>query len=269
VCATPPLMAEWRVVVVRDVQALAANARGRTVLESLIDRKVPGLALILTAQIPEKSAAKIYERLKKGTVSAQLSPLSESDAPGWLIARAEAAGVAMEPDAARALASANSELGVLVQELTKLIGYVGDRARITREDVTEVVGSVPRQNRWDWFDLVGDGRFGEARTALPVLLQGSETGVGLVIGLGTHLLRVALAVAGGERALQSALPPNQRWLAGRVARQARAWTAPRIEDALDDLLRADRLLKSASLDDFQVLEELLLRLQTRTREAAA
>jgi len=269
VCDTPPLMAEWRVVVVRDAQALAANARGRGALETLLDRTTPGLALVLTAQIPEKSTAKIYDRLKKSAVSVQLAPLGENDLPGWLIARAELAGVAMEPDAARALASANSEVGVLVQELAKLIGYVGDRARITRDDVTEVVGSVPRQNRWDWFDLVGSARFAESRASLPVLLQGSETGVGLIIGLGTHLLRVALAVTGGERALQKALPPNQRWLAGRVARQAAAWTSPGIDAALDDLLRADRLLKSASLDEHQVLEELLLRLQSRASAAAA
>jgi hypothetical protein len=36
-----------------------------------------------------------------------------------------------------------------------------------------------------------------------------------------------------------------------------------VQDAVDDLLRADRLLKSASLDDRQVLEELLLRLELR------
>jgi DNA polymerase III delta subunit len=56
-------------------------------------------------------------------------------------------------------------------------------------------------------------------------------------------------------------------LAKRVATQARVWTAPAIDDALDDLLRADRLLKSAPLSDRQVLEELLLRMQNRARAA--
>jgi DNA polymerase III subunit delta len=268
-CATPPMMAEWRVVVVRDVQALGANARGRAVLEKLLDLPVTGLALVLSAQLAERASGKIYDRLKKGTVSVHLAPLGMSDLPAWLIERAESEGVTLEPEAARALASANPELGVLAQELKKLVGYVADRARITREDVLEIVGSVPAQNRWDWFDMVGEARFAEARAALPVLLQGSETGVGLIIGLGTHLLRIALAVTGGEKALQGALPGNQRWLAGRVARQAKAWTARHVDAALDDLLRADRLLKSASLTDTQVLEELLLRLQARTSAAAA
>src|SRR5688500_17530417 len=42
---TPPMMAEWRVVIVRDAQALATNTRVRTAVESLLDRPVPGLAL--------------------------------------------------------------------------------------------------------------------------------------------------------------------------------------------------------------------------------
>src|SRR4051812_48048500 len=40
VLQTPPMMAEWRVVVVREVQALAATARGRAVIEDLLERPV-------------------------------------------------------------------------------------------------------------------------------------------------------------------------------------------------------------------------------------
>src|SRR5690606_31311934 len=53
--ATPPLMAEWRVVVVRDAQALASTPKMRAVVESVLDRPVPGLALVLSTQIPSGS----------------------------------------------------------------------------------------------------------------------------------------------------------------------------------------------------------------------
>jgi DNA polymerase III delta subunit len=49
-------------------------------------------------------------------------------------------------------------------------------------------------------------------------------------------------------------------MARRIAPQARRWTASQLDGALAELLRADRLLKSASLTDRQVVEELLLRL---------
>lgn len=264
IAATPPMMAEWRVVMVRDAQVLAAGARTRGVLEELVARPVPGLALILVATLPEKAKAQIYDKLKKEAIAVAFPLLNASDVPGWLVSRAKQDGYELDLDAARAMGAAiGAELGILVQELRKLYGYVQQRKRITLDDVQQAVGGVPRQNRWEWFDLLGDRRFPEARAALPVLLDAGETGVGLIIGIGTHFLRLAILASGGERALENALPPYQRWLASRLARQAKRWRATDLDDALDDLLRADRLLKSSNLGDHAVLEELLLRFQTR------
>jgi DNA polymerase-3 subunit delta len=268
IAATPPMMAEWRVVVVRDAQLLAASARSRAPIEALLARPIPGLALILVATLPDRSKAAFYERLKKDATSVEFPALDAGDIPAWLALRCEEQGVKIDVAAARALAAAiGTDLGVLSQELSKLKDYVSGRttadatARITRADVEAVVGAVPKQNRWEWFDLIGGGRIADARRSLPVLLDAGESGVGLVIGLGTHMLRIAVAAAGGERALGAALPPHQRFLASRIARQARAWTTAAADAALSDLLRADRLLKSTALGDHAILEELLLRFE--------
>lgn len=267
---TPPMMAEWRVVLVRDAQGLASSPRARAVVEAVLDRPIPGLALVLVAQLPERTKAKFYDELKKKARAVEFNRLSPGDAPGWLMERAREEGIELEPEAARALAAAvGPEMGILVRELAKLRDYVGERGRITRGDVEAAVGSVPRVDRWEWFDLVGAGKFREARASLPVLFDSGETGVGLVIGLGTQFLRLAIAASGGQKALEAELPAHQRWLAGRLATQARRWTADALDAALEDLLRADRLLKSASLGDEQVIEELLLRLQSRLEGAWA
>jgi DNA polymerase-3 subunit delta len=264
VAATPPMMAEWRVVVVRDAHALAASARTRNVLEDLLKREMPGLALVLVATLPEKAKAQIYDRLKREATAVAFPQLAASDVPGWLVARASDDGYELALDAARALAGAiGSELGILLQELRKLYDFAQPRKRITLDDVRAVVGFIPRQNRWEWFDMLGERRFPEARAALPVLLDSGENGVGIVIGIGTHFLRLAILAHGGERALEEALPPYQRWLASRLVRQARMWRTQEIDAALEDLLRADRLLKSTNLGDHAVIEELILRLQTR------
>ncbi|MBX6364390.1 MAG: DNA polymerase III subunit delta, partial [Gemmatimonadetes bacterium] len=264
ILGTPPMLAEWRVVVLRDAQALTSQARTRAVVEEVLSRPVRGLVLVLVAHLPEKSKAQFWERLKTAATAVEFAAISAADAPGWLMEQAAARGVDLRPDAARALAAAiGTDLGVLTRELEKLRDYVGERARIEVADIEAVAGQIPRQNRWEWFDLVGEARIAEARRALPALLEAGESGVGLVLGLGTQLLRIALALHGGERALEAQLPPHQRWLAGRIARQARRWTAPLLDQALDDLLRADRLLKSTALGDDAILEELLLRLEAR------
>jgi DNA polymerase-3 subunit delta len=267
IVATPPLLAEWRVVILRDVQAMAVSARARSVLEQLLERPIPGLLFVLTAQIPGR--AQFYETLKKRSTPVECRPLSDADLPGWLLERAAARGVSLDPDAALQLVSAvGSELGILLQELNKLTEFAGQRQRITIEDVHGTVGRIERMGRWQWFDLVGQRKFNEARAALPALLDAGENGVGLCIGLGAQFLRIAVGAAGGQRLLESALPPNQKWLAGRILGQARAWTVETAERVLEDLLRADRLLKSTSMSDLQVLEELLFRMQARTEAAA-
>ncbi|HEX2092227.1 MAG TPA: DNA polymerase III subunit delta [Longimicrobiaceae bacterium] len=271
VLATPPMMAEWRVVVVRDAQGLSPKAR--EAVEAVAAAPPPGLVLVVSAAIPAGSKAKFYAELQRRATSVEFPALDAMDAPGWLIERAAAAhGVVLEPDAARALVGAvGTGLGTLSSELAKLAGYVQDRKRITVEDVRAVGGNLPRYDRWSWFDLVGERRFGEAMRLLPVLLEAGENGVGLVIGMTQQLLRIGVLCAGGQAALERELKPYQKWMARKMGPQAKKWTLAEVDEALTELLRTDRLLKSASLTDRQALEELLLRLRTLrpARESAA
>lgn len=271
ILATPPMMAEHRVVVVRDAQGLSATAR--TAVEQAVADPPAGTILVLSAAIPSGSKARFYDTLKKAAVSIEFSRLSQDDAPGWLMETArEELGVEVEVEAARALvAGVGVELGTLTSELRKLASYVQDRKQVTLDDVRAVGGFVPRQDRWGWFDMIAERRFREALAALPVLLEQGENGVGLVIGMGGTLLRVALVCAGGQQALERELKPYQRWMARKTVPVAKKWTLPEIDRALEELLRTDRLLKSASLSDRQALEELLLRLWavgSRQRAAA-
>jgi DNA polymerase-3 subunit delta len=266
ICQTPPMMSEWRVVVIRDAQVLASTARTRSLLEQMAV-PVPGLALVVAAHLDTRMP-KTWQRFGKKSTAIQFHQLPAGELPEWLIERAQEAGARLEPKAARALAAAaGPELGRLVQELTKLVDYAGDGGRIDVEAVGKLVGYIPRQTRWDWIDLVANRKFAEARASLDVLLD-SESAVGLTIGLGTQLLRVAMCRAGGDRKLADMLPGNQKWLVSRFRKQAARWSAEELDAALEDLLRADRLLKSTSLGDHRILEETLLRLEGRKRTAA-
>lgn len=259
--ATPPMMATWRVVVVRGVQALAGAPRARKLLLELAEAPPEGLAVILEGTIPTRSKARFYQDLKRAARSVAFEELSANDVPGWLMEWArDTHGLTVDEDAARALASAlGTDLGILVREVEKLALRVPEGEAVTVTAVREAGTRLPREDRWQWMDRVGERRFREALEALPVLLGHGETAVGLVVGLGTHLLRLGVAVEGGKAALDAALPPNQRWLASRLAGQARNWSSRDLEEALRDLLRVDRLLKSSPRPPQDLLEEWLLR----------
>jgi DNA polymerase-3 subunit delta len=260
ILATPPMMAEWRVVVVREVEGLASSKHARDVLLAVVANPPPGLALVLSCTVPKGSKAKFYTDLSRRAQSVEFKEITADDVPGWLMERAsEAHGVELEVDAARALGAAiGPNLGILARELEKLTDFVGDRGRITVGDVDAAGTKLPSQDRWQWFDLVGDRRFEDARRMLAVLLGQGESGVGLVIGLASHLLRLGVAVDGGQRGLEAALPVHQKWLARRLMSQARRWTMPEVDHAMQGLLDVDRLLKASPHTDEHFIETWLL-----------
>jgi DNA polymerase III subunit delta len=266
--ATPPMMASFRVVVVRDAQGLSPKARD--LVESLLAKPAPDLCLILSATIPQGSKAAFYTRLGRQAKSLEFPAIEELDAPEWVIARAaELHGLEWSSAAARALVAAvGPGQGVLATEIAKIADFVQDRGRVEVADVGAAVGILPRVDRWAWFDAVAERRFSTARADLPALLAG-DTGVGLVIGLGTHFLRLAVAAGGGESRLAAELKPFQRWLARRVAAQARRWNLVEVEMVLSELARIDRLMKSGGSTDRALLEDLLLRLEVESRAGAA
>jgi DNA polymerase-3 subunit delta len=269
VLGTPPMMAEWRVVVLREVEGLASSARSRDILLQCVAAPPPGLALILSCTVPQGSKAKFYRELMKNARSLELQPLTTGDVPGWLMTRARD-GYEMEIDveAAQALGAAiGTNLGILSRELEKLRAYVGARARVALADVEAAGTRLPAQDRWRWLDLVGDGHLDQALASLGVLFGQGENGVGLVIGLATHFLRLGIVADQGPRALEAALPPHQRWLAKRLVAQARRWRSEEVDEALEGLLRVDRLLKASPVSDEHLVEEWLLGLMARKAAA--
>jgi DNA polymerase III subunit delta len=269
VLGTPPMMAEWRVVVIRETEALAGSSKTRDQLLETVAAPPPGLALILSCTVPSGSTAKFYRELASGARSAEFRAVAAGDLPGWLMERAEAAhGVRLAEEAARALGQAvGAELGLLDHELAKLAGMVDPGGEVTLAEVRAAGTRIPRQDRWGWFDLVAERKTAEALTGLRTLLDHGESGVGLVIGLGTHFLRLGVARSGGERALGAVLPPRQGWLARKFVGQAKRWSEEELDAAIEGLLEVDRLLKSSGFDDLLLLEAWIIG-RDLSREAA-
>lgn len=262
--ATPPLLSANRVVVIRTAQRLSPSAR--TAVEAALERPAEGRVLVVAADVPARSRAKFYKVLAQRARVVRLRPPRESELPGWLVARARSVhDVNLEIEAAQRLAAGlGQRLGVLARELDKLVTYVSGRETITLEDVEAVAGAIPRVDRWGWVDTVMDRNFGAALNALPALVDGGESGVGLIISLGESLIRAGLAREGRD-VLAEALKRDGsyghlQWKVRIYEKQARKWSPTAIDDALTELLRADRLIKSGGLPDRIAVEEAVLRM---------
>ncbi len=162
------------------------------------------------------------------------------------------------------MAAIGTDLGALAQELEKLVTYAAPAGAIGPEQVREAVGALPRVDRWGWIDTVMDRRFEAALDDLTALLDSGESAVGLLGFLGEALIRVGLAKLGEERLVRALKRDGAyghlRWKVRIYARQAGGWSASQIDAALEELLRADRLIKSGGLVDRAALEEAILRI---------
>ena len=262
--ATLPMMAPWRVVVLKETHKLATSPRLRALVLEAAAAPPPGLALILVASVPEGSKARFYPELARRCRSVHFRVPTGRALHHWLIERCRVDfGCGLSEGAARALEKALAgSVPALVQELEKLSALVGEGSEITTDDVRRAGTEIPEQDRWKWFDMVGERRYLEALRGLEILIRHGEHEVGLVIGLTTHLLRLGVVAAGGPKALEAALPDEQKWIARKYARnyalQARRWTPAEIERALAGLLQVDRLRKAAGTPHGEILERWLL-----------
>ncbi|MCE2422681.1 MAG: DNA polymerase III subunit delta [Gemmatimonadetes bacterium] len=269
ILAMPPMMADLRVLLLRDAQHL--KPRGRKRLLDAMRSPPPQLLLIVTLQVPAGSRAAYYRDLKSaaGPRAIEWSQPRENDVPGWLLERARLRWEIdlprdLAPKIANAVGSDPSRLDAELEKISLLAG----------EDRTEekILSMMPRSrglDRWRWMDLVAGRKFAAALKHLEGVLV-SERGTSLVSGLTDHFLFLGIAL-GGQQEVRRSLSELGRhylgWKAPAYARQARAWSEPELEHAVGALYRADRLLKSGGRDQ-PVLEEMLLSMAQARLQAA-
>ena len=282
--STPPMMAERRIVVVRDVSALKKDARA--MLDAYLKRPAADLLLVLVAP----AGAKADQRLVNATTSIEFDTLSGARIPKWIAYYVEHDLSSTITDGAITLLqeAAGTDLSQLKVELDKLASYTGSEA-INEAAVSAVVGVRPGETMGDFLDAIARRDAAAALAMLPVVMeQPKSSAVTTVMALTAQTLVIGWAQAARDRGthpsrlssdLFALLKESGSVYTGRswgefVATCARAsdvWSPRAIDDALAALLDADAALKGTRLSsDEQLLSNLALTLcGTSTRRRAA
>jgi DNA polymerase-3 subunit delta len=282
-CTTLPMMADRRVVVLREVEALKRKPKVRGALLEYLGRPAPDTVLVLIQGANEENEDK---EIARAAVAVACEPLPTDRVHKWLDRRAKGLGVELPEDAARHLVRAvGGELAPLAAELDKLAALPAGEP-LTAERVGELVGVRHGETIFDWRDAAMEGRAGPAVHLLgPLLDQPGCSGVKLVTMLGTTLIGVGVARSYADRRLRgkalddavfetirryrvfgllSWSEEKARWI-----RWAPAWPADRVTAALRAVLTADLALKGTTISDERgILTDLVLRMATSARAAA-
>ena len=268
---TPPMMAERRVAVIRDVTALKKDARAA--LERYLQRPSYDVTLILVAA----SGAKADKALEKLATPMEFASLTADRLPRWIAhhAKSEHGAEITEPAAELLQEAVGNDLYQLAAELDKLASYANG-APIDEAAVSEIVGIRRGETVSDLLDRVLARDATGALAIVPhILMQPKVTAVSVVMALATQML----AVAWGRSRLDTGLPqgrlpgeyfallkstgayPGRPWgsAASAWAQAARDWTTDACEAAIDALVAADVALKESRVSaEDQILATTIL-----------
>jgi len=282
--STPPMMADRRVVVLRDVGALKKDTR--KVLDEYL--KTPAVDLLLI--MASSSGSKPDSSLASSSTSLEFDALSAERIPRWIAHHADSAlGVRIGEAAAELLqAAVGNDLYQLSGELDKLASFVEGRDQEIGEDaVAAVVGVRRGETLSDLLDAVADRNAARALDLIPhVMAQPKTTGVSVVMALSTQML----AMSWGRAKLDEGLPrarlsqeyfnllretgafTGRPWGSAAAAwsRATERWSRESLDHALNSLLEVDVALKESRVSsEEQLLASLLLSLCAGEVSAAA
>lgn len=283
VAATLPMMAERRVVVLRDLEAWKRKTRAKQPAVQVLEHPHPETVIVLVQGNDDDPDA---DFAKHATVVDCSAPTGEA-LDAWLDARLAAVGVTLLPDAREHLLRVTGgELGLLASEVEKLSGLT-ITGPIDRETVGAMVGVRFGETADDWRDaILRDDVTTAVRLVAPLLGMTGQSGVALVGRLGSSLLVLQWAreaarqrklrdraliegvkrLCFGTRPQVGSYDPFSRLVATVVG----AWPESRIRAALADVLAADVALKSTTIsDETAIVTELTLRMATAHRRKAA
>ncbi len=274
ILATPPMMADRRVIVVRDMTALKKDAR--SALDAYLASPAPDLVLLLLAP----ADAKVDAALQKRCDTVDFAPPDGSRLQRWIVNHVKTAlNGTITPDAADLLTSAvGNDLPTLATELEKLMSYTSG-ATIDEDAVSAIVGIRRGETLGDLLDRIAARDAKGALGMLEVILgQPKTNAVTIVMALSTQMFGIAFARASLDRGMPASRVSGELFgflksgggaYTGRPWGEATAawssavrhWPAADLERALDSLLVADIALKESRVStDEQILTSLILTL---------
>jgi DNA polymerase-3 subunit delta len=283
--STPPMMAERRVIVLREVNTLSKDAR--RALDHYLESPASDLVLIMTGAAGTKADA----ALSNSTTVLEFDPLTGDRIPRWIAHHATSElGIGITEPAMELLqAAVGSDLHQLAGELDKLASYVQGRGGEIGEDaVTAIVGVRRGETQADLLDAVADRNLSRSLELVPhVLAQPKTTAVSVVMALSTQMLAISWGRARLDEGLSRARLTQEYFdllketgaFTGRSwgsatavwARAAERWSREALVRALDSLLEVDIALKESRVSsEEQLLASVVLSLcAANERNAAA
>ena len=267
-----PMMADRRILVVRDAGALKKDAR--KVLDKYLANPSPDVLVLLV----ETSGEKVDKDLVRTATPLEFEFLTADRIPRWISHYASTHfNSKITSEAAELLQTAvGTDLHLLVSELDKLASFTNGR-EIEERDVAAVVGVRRGETMADFLDQVAMRNVSKALDLVPLILSQPKTSaVQMVMALTVQTIALAWGKARIREGLSQSrlqgeyfglmkqsgsLFTGRSWGSAATAWASASdrWSPASLDRALEALLEADHALKETRLSsEEQIMSSLVL-----------
>ena len=260
-----PMMADRRVVVVRDFDKLSHNE----ILSAYLEHPSPSTCLILHCTKPD-FRKKPYLIAKRTATVVKFDAMRDNQIPGWISKRARQQGREIDAEAAKILAAyVGTSLREVQNELDKLYVFVGEKRSISSVDVQAVVGVSKEFNIFELQNAIGAKDLARSTEILARMLDAGESPVLIIVMLTryfTLLWKLFDLRRKGVQDFAGALGVHPYYVKDYVAAVGK-YTVAELEHSFEVLASADEQLKSSTLAPGHIMQNMLVYL-TRQGELA-
>ena len=226
----------------------------------------PSTCLLFIAESVHRGR-KLYKTIAQtGEVLEFTSPKRAQEWQAWLQDEVQARGKVMSAQtAAQFIDWAGHHTGILCRELDKICLYVGERRKITDEDIREI---TPRSVETGIFELLDAVAGRSAPKALRALREVTQKEPALkVLSMLARQVRLLLGCDSLRRSGRNAaeVPASLKispYEAQKVWQQAARFSTEQLSRALTDCLETDKALKTGGGDSRLLLEIMLIKFCT-------
>jgi DNA polymerase-3 subunit delta len=259
---TVPVLSQHRLVLVRGLADRRAARFIESELPAYLADPIPTTCLVLETPKVDRRLAWVKQVGRIGEVVECSAPRRSAELRTWVEGRMSSHGKRAGRGTAAALQElVGPDLDRLATEVDKVCLYIGDRERVSPNDVAKVTGQLRPRALYELTDAIGHRRTELSLTILARLLDQGEAPLATLGALANHFRRLMRArecqpLEAGEIQRRLSVHP---YAAQKLAEQARTFDAKRLRMCLAAVRRTDEALKGAvPLPPRSAIERLVL-----------
>lgn len=264
---TPPFMSERSLVEVRGFDINRCREADAVELEKLC-KSLPDyctLAFVMSPGVEPDSRLKAVKLFAKYGKMVSFTAQEQGQLMRWIRRRFAALGKDCSPETAMRLIYTSGELMAgLIPEIEKVAA--GTKAReIAPADVDRLAHRLPEASVFDMTDSLAERDFDRAAALLGELLASGEEPIRTLAMIGTqfrrlYAARLALDSGLGQSYLAEVCGIRFDFILRKLTSAARGFSLEQLAEAVRLCAATDYAMKSSSVEDSELLRELLCRI---------